>query len=484
MTPARYRTGAAPNCDLGQETPKHRTVRSHSLLIGRRPRCAGNNTARTARTFLRPRSIILVGNLILNYRNRNAHRRAKPRNSRNNNKLPHVIRFGLPVLLLIAYLAGCSTCSSPAGCASPDTNVDSENLSPDRNYWRDDHPAPSLVHSRPQSGYRNDLHYSTFEPTPFSSLIQHSFAEEGGDFEPDISADGKWLVFTSLRHALNPDLYLKQTNGATATRLTSDPAAEVEPAFSPQSDKVAYATNRANNYDIWVVGVDGTNPTRLTSATADEFHPSWSPDGKQIVYCAFGTRSRQWELWVVSVENPSVKKFIGYGRYPRWCPNPEVPKIAFQLNRYRGSHWYSIWTVDYIDGEARFPTEIITSMQHACIRPAWNPDGSKLSYCTVTMPAASETQSPNDPYTPTAVATDRTARDVWIVDLDGRNNHRLTSSDGADEAPTWSPDGRVFFCSDREGIENIWSVRPRQVNFAAEEPVDLTQHPQSGILAN
>jgi len=40
-----------------------------------------------------------------------------------------------------------------------------------------------------------------FSQKPFSSLIQHSFCEEGGDYDPDLSADGKWVVFSSLRHA-------------------------------------------------------------------------------------------------------------------------------------------------------------------------------------------------------------------------------------------------------------------------------------------
>jgi TolB protein len=316
-----------------------------------------------------------------------------------------------------------------------------------------------------------------FSSKPFSSMEQHSFCEEGGDYDPDISSDGKLIVFSSLRHSPNPDLYIKRTNGATATRLTSDPASEIQPNFSPSGDKVAYATNRAGNWDIWVVGVDGTNPVRMTTDISNDIHPSWSPDGKYIVYCSFGARSRKWELWIVESENPSAKKWIGYGMFPDWNPNPKLNKIAFQQARYRGSQWFSIWTVDMVDEEARFPTEIVTNINHACICPSWSPDGTKLAYSSVNRSEYEKT----DPAVP-----NNSGEDIWIVDIDGRNNHRLTNSDAADYSPTWGPNGRVFFCSDRKYIDNIWSVKPYEVDFTVEpqQPLQMSRHPQGGIQAN
>ena len=315
-----------------------------------------------------------------------------------------------------------------------------------------------------------------FEASPFSSLIQHTFSQEGGDFDPDSSRDGKWLVFSSLRHSPNPDLYVKQVNGSTVTRLTSDAGSEIEPVFSPAGDKVAYTSNRAGNWDIWVVGIDGSNPTRLTESATHEIHPSWSPEGKQIVYCSFGPRG-QWELWVVNVVLPNLKRFIGYGAFPSWCPDPKTPKIAFQLPRYRGSQWFSIWTVDLVDGEAKFPTEIISSPEYACISPCWAPDGSKLAYCSVNH--AKYEKMPKTP-----APTMANGEDLWVVDIDGRNNERLTPGDSASFSPSWGTDGRVYYCSDRKGIENIWSVKPQAVNFAADKPTDLSRHPQGAVMAN
>ena len=239
---------------------------------------------------------------------------------------------------------------------------------------------------------------------------------------------------------------------------------------------VAYASNRSGSWDIWIISIDGSNPVRLTSTASNDIHPSWSPDGKQIVYCSFGSRSRQWELWVVDVNTPSIKRMIGYGLNPIWCPNPQIPKIAYQLSRYRGSSWFSIWTLDYIDGDAKFPTEIISSIEHACICPAWSQDGLKLAYSTVSRTHYEKKAE--------SAVPDTSGEAIFIIDLDGRNNLRLTNEDATNFAPFWSPDGRIFYCSDRKGIDNIWSIKPYRLDLKRQQPVDLSQHLLSGFQAN
>ena len=308
-------------------------------------------------------------------------------------------------------------------------------------------------------------------------MSQHTFSQEGGDADPDISPDSNWIVFSSMRHAPNPDLYIKRVQGVTVTRLTSDPASEMQPQFSPAGDKVVYASNRSGNWDIWVIAVDGSTPTQLTNTTANDIHPSWSPDGRQIVYSSFGSRSKQWELWIVDLDSPSTKQIIGFGLNPIWSPNPNVPKIAFQQARFRGSHWYSIWTLDMIDGEAKFPTEIVSSVDHACICPAWSPDASRLAYSTVSRSIYDKTAK-----SPLLHSSGET---IYVIDIDGRNKLRLTNEDSSSFAASWSPDDRIFFCSDRKGIYNIWSVKPSKYNFAADATsTEITKNPLNQFLAN
>ena len=73
---------------------------------------------------------------------------------------------------------------------------------------------------------------------------------------------------------------------------------------------------------------------------------------------------------------------------------------------------------------------------------------------------------------------------IYVIDLDGTNNLRLTHEDATHFSPTWSADGRVFFCSDREGIDNVWSTKPHQMDLKRDTPVDLSEHPLNGFRAN
>ena len=74
---------------------------------------------------------------------------------------------------------------------------------------------------------------------------------------------------------------------------------------------------------------------------------------------------------------------------------------------------------------------------------------------------------------------------IFVIDLDGRNNLQLTNQDASSFAAVWSSDDRVFFCSDRKGIYNIWSVKPSKYNFAADtKSTELTKNPLNQFLAN
>jgi hypothetical protein len=53
----------------------------------------------------------------------------------------------------------------------------------------------------------------------------------------------------------------------------------------------------------------------------------------------------------------------------------------------------------------------------------------------------------------------RGQQDVWVIDADGGNRHRLTDGTSTCISPYWAADNRVYFVSDRGGHENVWSVR-------------------------
>jgi Tol biopolymer transport system component len=175
-------------------------------------------------------------------------------------------------------------------------------------------------------------------------------------------------------------------------------------------------------------------------------HPSFSPDGSRVVYCSTGGRSGQWELWILDLRS-SEKRMIGYGVFPCWSPDKSADRIAFQRARQRGSRWFSLWTIDLIDGEGHRATEVAVSANAAILSPSWSPDGKRLAFATVVQPG-----NGGDAHT-------RKQTDIWAIDADGSNRQRLTDGRGDNLMPYWAPDSRVYFVSNRGGTESIWSVR-------------------------
>ncbi|MEX0887010.1 MAG: DPP IV N-terminal domain-containing protein [Phycisphaeraceae bacterium] len=279
------------------------------------------------------------------------------------------------------------------------------------------------------------------------NLHQITFTGEGSDFDPAISPDGEQIVFASTRHREASNLYIKQISGATLTQLTNDRANDVTPAFSPDGERIAFASDRGGHYDIYIMDVSGGQPIQITRSETHDLHPSFSPDGRHLVYAAFGGPSAQWELIVVDLENPSRKQYVGTGLFPNW--SPVDGRILFQRPRQRGSRQFSVWTIDYQDGEAVSPTEIVASHDAALITPRWSPDGEFVVFCTIPEGAADDASRP-------------THADVWIVGADGNGRVRLTEGRFANLQPVWAQDGTIYFVSNRArvGDETIWAVRP------------------------
>lgn len=318
-----------------------------------------------------------------------------------------------------------------------------------------------------------------------ASLAQHTFTETGADFDVDIDSTGKLMVFASTRHNPSADVYLKPVDGVSVTQLTSDPAPDIQPAFSPDNTRVAFASHRGGTWDIWIAHVNGDPPIRVTQSAADEIHPSWSPDGTKLVYCSLPASGGQWELWIADASAGGQRRFIGYGLFPEWSPQSDT--IVFQRARDQGERWFSIWTVELVDGEPRYPTEVAASAHAALILPSWSADGSHIAFSRVDLDYANRPGSMMMPGGAALARADGTsalsretpgAFDIWIMRADGREMTRLTDGFSRNYGPSCSPSGRVFFTSDRTGFENIWSAAPGQ-GFSGRGDVTRRTYPPS-----
>jgi len=120
---------------------------------------------------------------------------------------------------------------------------------------------------------------------------------------PAVSAEHLAFVYAG-------DLWLTDRDGKDPRRLTSAPAEENNPYFSPDGEHIAYAADYEGNTDVYVMPVAGGQPTRLTWHPGNDIPVGWSADGDTV---AFASRretdhGRSAQLWHVPLQGGAPNK--------------------------------------------------------------------------------------------------------------------------------------------------------------------------------
>ena len=159
-------------------------------------------------------------------------------------------------------------------------------------------------------------------------------SDPANDEYPSWSPDGKRIAYSSMKK-LNTDVYIINADGSGRIRLTDNPAFEAFPSWSPDGKKIAFTSERDGNVDIYIMNADGSNQTRLTDNPAADVKPQWSPDGKKIAFYSLRNDvppkkdERQWwyemnaEIYIMNADGSEQKNITNnpaYDGYPSWSP--------------------------------------------------------------------------------------------------------------------------------------------------------------------
>ncbi len=129
---------------------------------------------------------------------------------------------------------------------------------------------------------------------------------------PAWSPDGSQILHIRYLPGGDPDseLFVMDTSGGNASRLTEDSFNDRDPCWSPDGSRIAWSRfgeGLANPLSgVWVMNADGTDEHQLTTGCgATEtfaYSPSWSPDGTQIVYAGYNQDSHTYTLWLINAD--------------------------------------------------------------------------------------------------------------------------------------------------------------------------------------
>jgi Tol biopolymer transport system component len=205
--------------------------------------------------------------------------------------------------------------------------------------------------------------------------------------------------------------------GGNVVRLTPNGGSDAWPTWSPDGQRLGFASDRSGNWDIWVINVDGSGLVNLTNSPDDEQYPAWSPDGRQMAFTS--GRSGNSDVWLMSVDEGlqgagsanavNLTQSPRKDRYAMW--SPDGTRIAFNTNRDGNQEIY------VMNADGSDPTNVTNAPDSAEGLADWSPNGRRL-----------------------ALYSDRPGnKDIFVVNLGGGDWTNVTNHRTDDEFCTWSP---------------------------------------------
>jgi TolB protein len=249
------------------------------------------------------------------------------------------------------------------------------------------------------------------------------------------SPDGQKIAFATW-HDSTSDVYVMEADGSGQERLTNDAGWDGSPAWSPDGHAIAFARHSAGRRfsEVYVMNPDGSGQRRLTSGATDGT-PAWSPDGRKIAFVS--GHGVDMEISVMNADGSGQRRLtqnVVRDSDPVWSPDGRA--IAFVSN----------WQVYVMNADGSGKRRL-TYNGGQNVAPAWSPDGRKI---------ASERRLGRVKYGPCNGCGRALSFEVYVMNADGTRPRRLARR-GAQ--PLWSPDGRrIGFVSERDGNAEIYVI--------------------------
>ncbi|MEG2282922.1 MAG: peptidase S41, partial [Rikenellaceae bacterium] len=240
-----------------------------------------------------------------------------------------------------------------------------------------------------------------------------------------ISPNGETIAFT-----YKGDIYTVPTNGGQAKAVTTNPAYDTCPIWSPDSKNIAFASDREGGMDIYIVSAMGGSPKRLTFNSMSEV-PIAFADDKTILFSA-------------SYQRDALADYFPSRTFS------QVYSVSLDASR----------PVLY----SSMPMENISI------------NGGRVLYHDV---KGIEDQFRKH-------HTSSITRDIWL--LENGKYTKLTDFKGEDRNPVWAKDGKsFFFLSERDSTFNIYKTtiggEAQGLTHFKKHPVRYLTLSDNGILS-
>lgn len=187
---------------------------------------------------------------------------------------------------------------------------------------------------------------------------------------PAVSRDGKHIAFTKLLFDVN--IWRVNADGSGAAKpLINSELPDLGGSYSPDGQRIAFASERSGRNEIWVSDAQGANAVRLFDGRGAQVgNPKWSPDGRWIVF--EWQPSGRSEIYVVGSNGGTPRKVVAdeyQNSVPSWSHDG---RFLYFASSHSSQH--EIWKIPAEGGAA------VQLTKANAFAPLESPDGRYLYY--------------------------------------------------------------------------------------------------------
>jgi dipeptidyl aminopeptidase/acylaminoacyl peptidase len=279
------------------------------------------------------------------------------------------------------------------------------------------------------------LFAQTQHPLTFDDLIGF-----GRVSDPQISPDGKWIVYVVTRQLKEENkstgnIFITPVSGGEPKQLTNAPGSNANPCWMPDGKTIAFVSSRDGESQIWTISIDGGEAKEVTHIASGISGLILSPDGKWFAFSADVYPDCKDEessaKKAEAVEKSKVKaKIFTHLTYRVWNDWKDGKRSHLFIVPSSGGKLLDLTPGDYDTP----PIDLGGSCDYA-----FSPDSREIAF----------TRNPDKMV---AVSTNN---EIYTVPVTGGEPKNISENPANDSQPVYSPDGRylAYRMTRRPGFE-------------------------------